>query len=94
MRFVSFSYFYPLTQWEGNLGGILVQETETDQPTCSLNPFPFLIDYISQRSMRLGATMIMSFGPKMWAEVIYSISRFGSRKISLALFFRLFSFSQ
>lgn len=42
---VLFSYFYPLTQWEGNLGGTLVQETETDQPACSLNTFPFLIDY-------------------------------------------------
>lgn len=67
---------------------------QRDQPACALNPFPFLIDCISQRSVQLGATMRMSFGPKMWAQVIYSISRSGSRKISLALFFRLFSFSQ
>ena len=64
MRFVTFSYFYPFTQWEGNLEGTSVQDTETDQPACSLNPFPFLIGYISQSSMWLGAAMRMSFGPQ------------------------------
>lgn len=87
--FVLFSYFYihphPHSQWERDLGRTLVYGTETNS---SLNPFPFLLDYVSQPSLPLGMSSgQINFGWKWYAPFPGLVHKDLSCIILHALFF-------